>query len=182
MNEQFFASANLQMCEHLAAIRKSGDWHHYAASFDVYVQLRWSLSKTRAKLLCDFAKFCKMVGQEKLKIPGSPENVRPILMLPQKRWLEIWAICINYADGPINAKHCTATMEQFGFIARKKIPEKILNSRRVRHAAKTMAQFKDGEALVEQVGVKGLGGDWDMAVRVTIDADQAKTGKQKARR
>ena len=179
MNEQLLESSILQMCEHLRAIRKSGDWRSDTATFAEYAQDHWSLSKTRAKLMCDFATFASMVRSENLHMPRSPECVKPILELAQKYWLDVWRICLQYSDGrPINAKYCLATMDQFGFVARKRIPDKILKGRKVRRAAKTLAEIEDGEALVDEIGPSGLGHDWDMAVRVAIDADQAKRNKR----
>jgi len=173
MSEQLLGTAYQQLCEHLLAIRKSGEWRTEAVSFDTYVKLRWSISKTRAKLLCDFAAFCQMARKDYLRVPDSPDNIKPILALPHKHWVATWKLCCDYADGkPINASHCQATMDHFGVVARKRIPDYILNRKQVRKAAATMAAFKDGEKLADQVGVEGLGKHWKEAVRVTIEADQ----------
>lgn len=174
MNEQLLASHYERMCETLWAIKKSGDWKATCSSFDIYVSRRWSLSKTRAKLLCNFAEFVADCRKEYLRIPDAPENVKPILALAKKHWLDAWRLCVHYADGPINADHCEATLDHFGMYARKKLPPHVLNGQRVRRAAKTMAEFEDGEKLVTQIGADGLGRKWDDAVRVVIDADQAR--------
>ncbi len=178
MNEALLASCYLQLCDHLLAIRKSGDWREYAPSFDYYVQRRWSLSKTRAKLLCDFSKFCAMSRDEFLRIPDAPENIKPILSLPHKEWMFTWKLVLSQNDGHINHKNCTAVMEFYGIGIRRRIPAEVLQGRKVRKAAKILAEIPDGEKVVEEIGVPALGGDWDMAVRVAIDMDQAKMDKR----
>ena len=114
MSEQLLGTAYQQLCEHLLAIRKSGEWRTEAVNFDTYVKLRWSISKTRAKLLCDFAAFCQMARKDYLRVPDAPENIKPILDLTHGKWMGVWRLCIDYADGkPINAQSCQAIMDHF---------------------------------------------------------------------
>ena len=174
MNEDLLTAGWEQVCDQLAAIRKTGEWERTHSSFDAYAKSRWSLSKTRAKLFCDFSKFCSMCRQARLPLPDAPDNVAPILRLTQKRWLEVWQMAVNYQDGAINAQYCESVMSQFGVIKDKKLPPHVINGMRVRKAAKTMAEIGDGEALVDQVGTRGLGKSWDECVKVVIDADQAR--------
>ena len=175
MNEQLLETSYVNYCETLLAIRKSREWSVWALTWEEYVTKRLSMSKTRAKLLCDVAKFRAMCRAELFTIlPETPENVRPILSLPQKAWIEIWELVVSCATGPINAKHCEAVMQRFNVYSRKKIPPDVLAGMRLRRAAKTMAGFEDGEKVAGQVGKNGFGKIWDDAVRVTIDADQAK--------
>ena len=42
-----------------------------------------------------------------------------------------------------------------------------------------LAEQGDGEKLVEHIGSEGLGKDWNKAVEVTIDADQARMNAEK---
>lgn len=178
MNEQLLANYHQQLAETLLAIKKSGDWKPYA-TWEYYVQKRWSLSKSRAELLCKFAKFCGLCRAQNYRMPDSPENVKPILALAQKRWIDAWALCVQYADGPINAGHCEATLAQFGFITRKKLPPHVLNGQRVRKAAKLLAGVEDGERLVEEGGARVLGKEWDTGIRHAIDIDQAKWNRER---
>ena len=174
LNEDLLRCSYHQMCDHMLVIQKLGDWKHKFSSFGEYAEYRWSLSKTRAKLFTDFAKFCRKVEAEGWKLPDTPDNIQPVLNLPQKRWVEAWELCLAHANGTINKKHCLATLDHYGLIARRKIPPHILKARQVRKAAETMAGFEDGEKLVDDIGPKALGKNWDKAVAVTIDADQAR--------
>lgn len=173
MSDQLLAAAWEQVCTNLWAIRQSRAWMLESASWEAYCRKRWSLTKTQAKLYVNFAKFCTMCREAYLPVPESPDNVKPILALTHKRWLSTWKICLDYSDGPVNASHCDATMQQFSIISRKRIPAKVLESKRVQKAAEIMASFGDGERLVDQVGVNGLGTKWKDGVRVTIEADEA---------
>lgn len=179
MTESLIGAAWLQLCGHLLSVRRTGSWKAHASSFDLYVQQRWSLSKTRAKLMCDFAKFCSLARENLLRIPDSPDNIKPVLELPHRRWMDAWRVCVNYAEGPINAAHCQATLSQFGFIVRKRLPEHVLNGQRLRKAAKSLANLGDGEKVAEQLGPRGFGKDWDKAVEVVIDADQTKMTRER---
>ena len=175
MSESLLAAAWVQVADNMLAIRRAGDWRRDAASFDVYVAKRWSISKTRAKMLCNFATFCSMARGEFLRIPDSPDNIKPILDVAKKRWMDSWRICLDHAgDQLINAEHCKATMEYYGMGVRHKVPPKVLKGQRIRRATKTIAGMEDGTELVNDVGVGGLGHDWDVAMEVMIDADQAK--------
>lgn len=181
MNADLLTQSYRDYCETLLAIRRSGEWKEHATTFDDYAKLRWSLSKTRAKLLCDFAKLIGLCRKEGLPLPDTPENVKPLLSLAQKHWLDVWRLVLDCTGasmngGPkiINAASVQAVMDRFGIVAHKKLPEHVLKGQRVRRAAKTMAEIGDGEALVGQVGKRGLGKYWDDGVRVVIEADQAR--------
>jgi hypothetical protein len=175
VNEGFLIGAYVTYCTTLLAIRHSGEWREWADTWDEYVRDRWSLSKSRAKLLCSFAAFRLLCEKKEVRrLPDTPEQCKPLLALPKKQWLETWELVVDTADGPINAQHVESTMRRFRIFARKGIPPDVQAGIRVRRAAKTMAEFGDGERLVETVGERGLGNDWKDAVRVTIDADQAR--------
>lgn len=174
MSESLFALAIRQQCEHLLAIRKSGDWRRDATSFDTYCKKRWSLSKTRAKLLCDFAVFCRMAQDSYMRVPDSPDNIRPLLALPQRRWLDVWTMVLDYAREPVSASSLSAILDHLGIVSRNRMPSWILNGKRVRKAAETLADLGDGEKLVDEIGPQGLGQKWDKAVKVVIEADQRK--------
>lgn len=175
MNDDLLTEGYHQYCDTLLAIRRSGEWKDHAPSFDDYAQKRWSLSKTRAKLLCNFAKFVAMCREHRIELPETPENVKPILGLAQKYWLDVWRLVLDSnGSAMVNAANVQAVMDRFGILAQRKLPQHVLNGQRVRRAAKTMAEFGDGEQLVEQVGKRALGKHWQDGVRVTIEADQAR--------
>lgn len=112
-----------------------------------------------------------------MPLPDSPENIAPLLGLPQKRWMDVWQMYRQFATGPTTASSCQAFLDHFGQGRRKKIPLHILHGKQVRKAAETLASLGDGEALVEEIGPRGLGSKWDEAVRTVIDADQARMNK-----
>lgn len=175
MNEEMLSAAYVSYCETLLAIRKSGDWKDWHDTWDDYVQRRWSMSKSRAKLLCDFAKFRNMALDELFgTLPESPEQVKSILALPQKRWLEVWELVIGDNKLPITAANVESTMLRFHIYAHKKLSPEAVKAIRVRRAAKTMAEMNDGTQLVGEIGGKALGKNWTKAVEVVIDADQAR--------
>jgi hypothetical protein len=87
--------------------------------------------------------------------------------------MNAWLLCVDYSDGkPINASHCQATMDHFGIIANRRIPEHVLRKNRVQKAAGALAAFGDGEKLADEIGVNGFGKDWSKAVDVVMDAEQ----------
>jgi len=184
VNEQLLTAAWCQVCDNMLSLRKSSRWRTSHASFNDYASDVWNLSKTRAKLFCDFSTFSTMCRQDNLQQPAAPDVVSNILsLLPQKEWLFTWQLCIDKSlnDGcrsRLNAKHIRGVMDFYGMGVRRRIPDSVLKARKVRKAAKTMAEIGDGEALVNEIGVQALGHDWDMGVRVTIDADQAKMDKK----
>lgn len=174
MSEPFVQAGWEQVASNLLAIRQSRSWQSEAVSWEHYCKQRWSLSKTRAKLLCNFAKLCAECRKEYLHVPDSPDNVAPILALSHKRWLEAYRVCLDYAKGkPLNAEHCRSIMEHFGIVAHKRVPDFVLKKKRVQKAASTMASFGDGEKLVDEIGAESLGKKWKDGVRVMIEADQA---------
>lgn len=184
MNEQLLTAAWCQVCDNILSLRKSDAWRGSHASFNDYADEVWNLSKTRAKLFCDFSMFSAMCREDHLRQPAAPDVVSAILsLLPKKEWLFTWQLCIERAldDGDMSkltAKHIRGVMDFYGIGIRRRIPENVLKGRKVRAAAKTLAEIGDGEQLVEDIGVTGLGHDWDMGVRVAIDADQAKMDKK----
>lgn len=174
MNEALLTSYYVSYCETLLAIRKSGDWKDWHPSWDDYVQRRWSLSKSRAKLLCQFAQFRNMALEETFgTLPETPEQVKSILGLPQKLWIETWDLVISDNPRlPITAQNVESTLQRFGIYAHKTLSPEAKKAIRVRRAAKTMAEMSDGEKLVNEIGGKALGKNWTKAVEVVIDADQ----------
>jgi hypothetical protein len=180
MNERALADSYAIVCDTLRAIRKSGEWKDWCESWEEYVAKRWSITKSRAKLLCDFAKFREMALREMFgTLPETPEQVKPILALPHRLWLEVWQLCIDYADGVITAKHCEGVMMHFGINARRRLSPEALKAIRVRRAAKTMADMRNGEQLVSEIGAQSLGSNWERAVEVVIDADQARMNERR---
>lgn len=174
MSESLVKAGWESVCTNLWAIRRSRSWQQLASSWDVYAKRYWSLSKSRAGLMVKFAKLCALCREEYQPVPDSPDNVAPILALPEKKWTAAWQVCRDMArNEPINAEHCESTLQHFGMNARKRVPEKVLKARRFQKATKDIASVQDGEALVEDIGVRGLGKYHDDAVRVLIDSDQA---------
>lgn len=175
MSESLLSAGWHQVADNLLAIRRSGSWREDCASFDVYVVKHWSLSKSRAKALCQFSTFCAMCRDLHLPVPSSPDNIMPILKLKQRGWIDTWRICLDLAEGKaVNATHCKATMDYYGIGIKYRCPPAILKARKLRKATNVMADMGDGEKLVEEIGRDGLGANWDAAVEVMIDADQAK--------
>ena len=177
MSEELLIASFEQVCQNLLAIRKERDWVGSYTSFDDYLKLRWSLSKTRGKLFCSFALFSNMAREAGVRMPDTPDNIAPLLNLPQKQWLDAWEMVCAHHKGYINAVGVLSTLDFYGLGVRRRVPAKILKARKIQAAARTLAHEHDGEKLVEDIGAKGLGHDWDMAVKVVIDADQAKMDK-----
>jgi hypothetical protein len=175
MNEQLLESAYVAYCQTLSAIRKSGDWKAWHKDWPEYCKKRWGLSKSRAKTLCDFAKFRGMCEAELFgTLPETPEQVKPIMALPQKKWLETWEMVLGLCKFPITPQNVESAMEHLGIYANKKLSQEALKAIRLRRAAKTMAEFEDGGKLVHEIGGKALGKNWNKAVEVVIEADQAR--------
>src|SRR5687767_11380497 len=123
MNEGLMVSEYVRYCGALLALRKSGDWKAWHETWDEYVKSRWGLSKSRAKLLCAFARFYDMCEAELFgTLPESPEQVKAILALPQKKWLEAWEFVLNDNTLPILPQNVESTLARFGIFANKKIP------------------------------------------------------------
>ena len=179
MNEALFIQANHDLADNLLAIRKAGDWRHYKYDWPAYIQWRFNLSKTRAKLLCDFAQFVKMCRDNGVPLPETPENVQPILLLPRGQWIDAWSRCCEFAEGHMTAQFCRATLDHFGYGGRKTVPPHVLKARRTRKAMETLAELGDGEKLVDEIGTKALGKNWDKGVRTVIDADQRRMEKDR---
>lgn len=175
MNESLLAEAIRDYCTELLALKKSGDWQLEHPSFEDYCQRRWSLSKTRVKLLLAFAAFCAMCRDAALPLPTSPENVAPVLRLQKARWLDGWRLVVNYAGvGPINAAHCESTLQHFGLYARKRPPEHVVEAGKVRRSFRSLASVKDPEGLVEKIGPRGLGRDVDAGFHNAVEIFEAK--------
>lgn len=175
MNEELMVSEYVRYCDSLLALRKSGDWKDWHDTWEEYAQSRWGLSKTRSKMLCDFAKFRALcVEHGSAFLPNTPEQVKAVLALPQKQWLETWELVLAYVSFPIRPANVEAAMQHFHIYANKRIPPDVLKAQRVRRAAKTLAGMESGEKLVEEIGARGLGKNWGKAVEVVIDADQAR--------
>lgn len=179
MNEGLLSNAWQQVCDNLLALRKARDWAQEFSSFDEYVAERWSLSKSRAKVLCNYSILCKMCREKYIKVPDSPDNVRPILELPQYQWLDAWQRCQEKLSGTPNAKQVYSVLEFYGMGIKRRVPPEVAKARKVRKAAKLLAEMEDGEKLVDEIGASALGHDWDMGLRVAIDADQAKMDKRR---
>lgn len=179
VNDQLLSSYWVSLCETLLAIRKSREWRDWHETWDEYVTLRWSMSKSRAKLLCDFASLREMCHVELFgTLPETPDAVKPLLALPRKQWLEVWELVVNYCKHPITASAVEATMQHFHIYANKKLSPEALKAIRVRRAAKVMAEMHDGEKLVSEIGGRALGKNWGKAVEVVISADQARLNEQ----
>jgi hypothetical protein len=179
MNEHLLATAYLRYCEHLVALKKSGDWKAQHESWDVYVQRRWGMSKSRAKLLCGFVKFRALLEAELVDVmPETPEQVKEILALPQHQWVETWLLVLNYCKPPITPGNVVSCLQHFKVYARKALSPTVRKAIRVRRAARTMSEMENGSDLVSEIGSKALGANWDDAVRVTIEADQARMDAQ----
>ena len=175
MDEELLSSLWLQLCDQVRVIRDSRQWIGEGGTWDNYCKTRWSLSKSRANLYYRFSKFAQMCREADMPPPTSPDNVAPILQLTQKRWINCYRYCLNFVRPQrLTAQGCKNAMEHAGVVARKKPPQHVITGGRVRKAAKLLADIGDGEALVEQIGPKGLGKDWPDATRVVIDAEGAR--------
>jgi hypothetical protein len=173
-------SAYVSYCESLFALRKSGDWKAWHQTWDGYVSARWGLSKSRAKLICAFVKFRAMCEAELFgTLPETPEQVKPLLALAQHQWLDTWSLVLGDNKFPITASNVESTMARFHIYARKTLSPEAKKAIRVRRAAKTMAEMNDGTELVGEIGGKALGKNWDKAVTVVIDADQARLNERR---
>jgi hypothetical protein len=171
----------VRYCDSLLALRKSGDWKSWHDSWEEYVSSRWGLSKTRAKLLCNFAKFRQLLEAELFgTLPETPEQVKAVLALPQKQWVETWELVLAFCSLPIRPSNVEAALQHFHIYANKRVPPDVLKAQRVRRAAKTLAGMENGEQLVAEIGGNGLGKNWEKAVEVVIDAHQAKLNERKS--
>ena len=179
MNEELMTSSYVTYCLNLLALRKSADWKAWHESWEEYVKVRWGLSKSRAKLLCDFGKFRGMCEEEGYGVlPQTPEQVKELLALPQKQWLETWELVLSYCKPPITPQNVGSVMQHCGVYAHKKLKPEVVKAIRVRRAAKTMAEMNNGTELVGEIGGKALGKNWNKAVEVVIDADQARLNER----
>lgn len=168
-------SSYVTYCLNLLALRKSDDWKAWHETWDDYVKVRWGLSKSRAKLLCGFARLRGMCEAEGYGVlPESPEQVKELLALPQKLWLETWELVLNYCKPPIMPHNIEGVMQHANLYAHKKLSPEAMKAIRVRRAAKTMSEMNNGTALVHEIGGKALGKNWNKAVEVVIDADNAR--------
>lgn len=171
MDEQLLRDAAHDYAVTLLAIartfKKRADFYEHCAN-------RYSLSKTRAALLCHFAEFNAMCREAEVTRPDHPENVAPILSLPKKQWLDAWEIvCSMQQWKDLNAKNVKACMDRMG-IAPKRTPKHIIERMKIQRAAKTFAEIDDGQKLANVLGPKGFGRNWDGAVHNVIEADQAR--------
>jgi hypothetical protein len=182
MNEQLLEASYVAYCENLLALRKSGDWKAWHETWEEYAKSRWGLSKARWKLLCAFVKLRAMCEAELLAtLPESPEQVKGLLALPQKQWLDTWELVLNYCVPPVLPQNVVSAMEHFHIYAHKTLPPEVLKAIRVRRAAKTMAEMNDGTKLVGEIGGKALGKNWNKAVEVVIDADNERRNIDQAK-
>lgn len=180
MNEELMVSSYVTYCQNLLALRKSGDWKDWHETWDGYVKERWGLSKTRAKLVCGFAKFRAMCEAELFgTLPETPEQVKELLALPQKQWIEVWELVLSVCTFPIRPQNVESAMQHFGIYAHKTLSPEALKAIRVRRAAKTMAEMGSGAAVVSEIGGKALGKNWNKAVEFVIDADQERQNEQR---
>jgi hypothetical protein len=177
VNEQILASSYVSYCESLLALKRSGDWKAWFESWDEYVKARWGLSKSRAKQICAFIKMRQLFHEETFGfgwLPETPEQVKSILALPQKQWLETWELVLNDNALPISPQNVDSTLERFHIYPHKKLSPEALKAIRVRRAAKTMAEMNNGAELVAEIGGRALGTNWQRAVAVVIEADEAR--------
>lgn len=166
MNEDLYFSAVYQLCEQLVVIRKERLWERDHVDFFAYAKKRLGLSKTRTRLLLNFAHFAAMCREARTKLPDSPECVQAVLSLPKKSWLDAWTYCVDCAEGPITYDHCVATLERFGFVRNKKLPRNVLDAMAAKRAEKALAAIEDVE------NVKRTGTEWDKAIYNAIEIDQ----------
>lgn len=180
MNEDLMVSSYVSYCQNLLALRKSSDWKAWHETWDGYVKERWGLSKTRANLVCAFAKFRAMCEAELFgTLPETPEQVKALLALPQKQWLETWELVLSVSTLPVRPHNVESAMQHFHIFANKRLSPEVTKAIRVRRAAKTMAEMKNGAELVHEIGGKALGKNWTKAVEVVIDADQERLNEQR---
>jgi hypothetical protein len=111
-------------------------------------------------------------------LPETPEQVKELLALPQKQWLETWDLVLDDNQPPILPRNVESTLQRFAIFAHKKLSPEALKAIRVRRAAKTMAEMKSGTELVSEIGGRALGVNWTKAVEVVIDADQARLNER----
>jgi hypothetical protein len=179
MNEQILESAYASYCESLLALKRSGDWKPRHKTWEDYAKARLGLSKSRAKLLCGFAKFRALLEAELFgTLPESPEQVKALLALPQRQWVEAWELVITDNGAPISPQNVDSTLQRFHLYAHKKLAPDVVKAIRVRRAAKVMAEMQNGTELVGEIGGRALGVNWTKAVEVIIDADQARLDEQ----
>lgn len=182
MNESLMVNDYVRYCDSLLALRKSGDWKSWHDTWEDYVSSRWGLSKTRAKLLCNFAKFRQLLEAELFgTLPETPEQVKAILALPQKQWVETWELVVSFCSLPLRPGNIEAALQHFHIYANKRPSPEALKAIRVRRAAKTLADMQSGEQLVQEIGAKALGKNWSKAVEVVIDADQTRLTNERAK-
>lgn len=182
MNEQILESNYVAYCESLYGLRRGGEWKAWHETWDGYVRERWGLSKSRAKLICAFIKMRSMLHDQTFgfgTLPQTPEQVKSILALPQKQWLETWDLVLNDNKPPISPGNVDSTLQRFHIFPHKKLSPEALKAIRVRRAAKVMAEMSNGTELVDEIGGRALGKNWVKAVEVVIDADQARLNERK---
>lgn len=172
MNEDLFGSANYTLCQNLLALKKDDEWQRDHGDFYAYTKKRWGLSKTRTKLLLAFVHFVTMAREARMRLPESPENVAPVLNLPQKLWLVAWEYCVTCAEGPITLSHVQATLARFGLISRKKLPPEVMDNMRAKRAAKNLAEIENVE------NVKSVSNDWEAGVHNMIEIDQQRMNRR----
>ena len=94
MSQALLTSSYLSYCENLHSIHHNSWYKPEFESFDAFAA-SLSLSKARAKLIINFVNFRLMAENEGMRMPTSPEQVRSLLSMPRKRWLEIWELVLD---------------------------------------------------------------------------------------
>jgi hypothetical protein len=181
-SEAMLESAYATYCQTLCSLRKSGEWKAWHEDWSEYCKQRWGLSKSRAKALAHFAKFRDMCEAELFgTLPETPEQVKPIMALPQKKWLETWEMVLGVCKFPITPQNVESALQHFGIYANKRLSPEARKAIRLRRAAKTMAEAGEGSAVVSQIGGRALGKRWDAAVKFVIDADQERMNQMSSK-
>jgi hypothetical protein len=176
MNEQLLTGSLIAYCETVLAIKREGSWKRQFKTFEQYALARWGLSKPRASLLCNFVRLRGLLKDELFGLlPETPEQVKALVRLPRVKWAEAWQFVLDdNGRPPITPQNVESTLSRFGLSGHKVLSPEAKKAIRLRRAAKVIADCEDGTQLVQEIGARGLGKNWDSAVRVTIEADQAR--------
>lgn len=158
----------------------SGAWRHLCDNVyverqehgEAYVMSRWSLSKSRLDEFCKFSKLCRKCYEAGIPEPRSPDTVKPILRLAQKRWLDTWNMC--YQRGADTAQSIEALFDHVGIIKRRKPPQRVIEKNRVQRAMNALAKIEDPEGFVKRNGEAALGKDFGTGFYNAVEIEQGR--------